>query len=314
MYDVHSHYIPSQMLDWFQSNAQAVNATWESRVPGKEPFLAVNGKWAFELKKEFVDKNLYFLAQDEVGITYSLVSPIPQLFLYDFDSDLTQEAARVYNAALAELVRQHQHRMSALATLPLNAPEAAVKELERSLANGLKGAIIGPGLDGKLLSDEVFEPIWEEANHKRAILFIHPLLNEDKRIQRNRMPNLIGVPWETTLCALDLILSGHFDKYPDVKVLLAHGGGFLPYQIGRYTKGYEVWPQVRASLQASPEEYLRRMYYDNVLWNDTALAFLESVVGKDRVLSGTDFPFDLTTWPPADCNHAVCRTFLGLQH
>lgn len=312
MYDIHTHFIPPEMLAWLEANSGAVAAAWERRGANQEPFLTVNRKWSFELKREFYEESLYFAAQDEAGVEHSLVSPIPQLFLYDFPGELTSQASRVYNHALASWVKARPQRLSALATVPLNDVASAVQELTRSVGEGLKGTIVGPGFAGKLLSDPSFDPFWDAANELGAIVFIHPLLNEDPRIQKNRMPNLIGVPWETTICALDLILTGHFDRFPGVKVLLAHGGGFLPYQAGRYHQGYLSWPAVRNTLPSSPQEYLKRFYYDNVLWHPSALAFLKSVVGEDRVLPGSDFPFDLKTWPPAEAVVHGVHDFLGI--
>ncbi|MCL6593478.1 MAG: amidohydrolase [Alicyclobacillus sp.] len=311
MYDVHSHFIPPAVLDWLRANPARVSAVWEERMPGKAPFLTVNGKWSFELKAEFHDAELYLQAQRTAGVERTLVSPVPQLFLYEADPAVTTEVAQVYNQALTDWTQKHPDQLRALATLPLNAPEKAAAMLERALNDGLMGAIIGPGVAGKLLSDAAFTPVWEVAHTRNAVLFLHPLLNEDPRIQRHRMPNLIGVPWETTLTALDLILSGQLDRFPGARVLLAHGGGFLPYQLGRYQKGYESWPPVRTSLQASPVEYLRRFYYDNVLWHPAALQFLQAVAGADRVLPGSDFPFDLSVWPPAAAEVAACKQFFG---
>lgn len=313
MHDVHTHFVPPAMLDWLRANAELVSATWEERVPGKEPFLTVNRKWSFELKMEFYEADLYLRAQADSGVTHALVSPIPQLFLYDFPVEVATEAADVTNRAMAAWTQAHPGRLSALATVPLQDGESAARTLTEALGLGLKGAIIGPGHGGALLSDAQYEPFWRVADDAQAIVFIHPLLNEDPRLQRNRMPNLIGVPWETTIGALDLILSGHLDRYPNVRILLAHGGGFLPYQIGRYNQGYASWPAVRNTLQASPEDYLKRFYYDNVLWHPSARQFLTSLVGDDRVLPGSDFPFDLRTWPPAASDEAASAQFLGLR-
>ncbi|WP_273366943.1 amidohydrolase family protein, partial [Alicyclobacillus herbarius] len=207
LYDVHTHFIPSPVMEWLQAEAR-VDTVLAEREADKAPFLTVNGRWGFELKPEFVEADRYLTAQAEAGVIHSLVSPVPQLFLYEAEPELTLEAARVYNDSLAAWVGKHPDRLSALATLPLNRPEWAARELERALAKGLKGAIVGPGCAGQLFSDEPFTPLLEAADRAAAILFIHPLLNTDARIQRRRMPNLIGVPWETTLCAADLVLSG----------------------------------------------------------------------------------------------------------
>ncbi|GMA55631.1 hypothetical protein GCM10025858_01340 [Alicyclobacillus sacchari] len=251
MYDVHSHWIPPEVLDWLKTNG-AIEAVWEQKAPDKEPFLTVGGKWSFELKRAFYDLDVYLADQAASGIEHTLVSPVPQLFLYEAEPDMTNELAAIYNEALVRLVDAHRDRLSALATLSLNDPDAACDQLERAMAQGLKGAIIGPGVGDVALSDERFATLWATADRLGAIVFIHPLLNTDKRIQKLMMPNLIGVPWETTICALDLILSGNLDRYPHARILLAHGGGFLPYQLGRLNKGYEVWPQVKARLDDEP--------------------------------------------------------------
>lgn len=297
-YDVHTHFIPSDVMEWLKMHRHQVNAKWEERNPNQHPFLSVNDKWAFELKPTFVEADLFLEKQAEAGVDCSLVSPIPQLFLYEFEPELTAELAKVYNQSLARWTRLHPERLLALATLPLNDPNRAAAELNRAMNDGLKGAIIAPGVSGYMLTDEPLTPFWEEADRLGAIIFIHPLLCEDPRLKRRRMPNLIGVPWETTLAATDLVLSGHLDKYPHVKIVLAHGGGFLPYQIGRLDKGYQEWPLVSSALQAPPSAYLKKLWFDSVVWEPKVLTFLEELVGPERIVPGSDYPFDLSVWPP----------------
>ncbi|MBX5466178.1 MAG: amidohydrolase [Firmicutes bacterium] len=311
MYDVHTHFVPAPVMEWVRAEAATIRAVFERRDPTKAEFLVVNGKWGFELKPTFIDAEGYLQAQAAAGVTYALVSPIPQLFAYEFEPAVTEALASVYNQALVEWVAQHPDRLGALATVPLNAPERAATLLEAALDRGLLGAIVAPGIGSRTLTDASFLPLWEVADQRRAILFIHPLLNEDPRVQRRMMPNLIGVPWETTLAATDLILAGYLDRFPRVRILLAHGGGFLPYQVGRLTQGYEKWSPVRAVLQAPPEAYLQRLWYDGILWDQRSLALLAAVVGEDRVLPGSDFPFDLSVWPPRVGSDAGARQFLG---
>jgi len=135
-------------------------------------------------------------------------------------------------------------------------------------------------------------------------------LCEDPRLKRRMMPNLVGVPWETTVCATDILLSGMIDQYPNVKILFAHGGGFLPYQIGRLDKGYEQWKLVSSNLQAPPSEYLKRFWYDTVLWNEDSLDNLVKAVGEDRVVGGSDYPFDLCVWPPREISEKGAQSLL----
>jgi aminocarboxymuconate-semialdehyde decarboxylase len=310
MHDFHTHFIPTDVINWLKENKKAVNAEWVNKGENKEEFLFINQKWGFELKKPFIDFWVYMDQQEKVGVTHSIISPIPQLFLYDFPLEVTTEMSRVYNKSLAYLVKETPEKLSALGTVPLTNPNKAVQILNEAMNLGLKGAIIGPGLGQRMLSDSLFQPFFEEANRLKAILFIHPLLSEDPRLKRRMMPNLIGVPWETTVCATDLLLSGIVDKYPNVKILFAHGGGLLPYQIGRLDKGYEQWELVSSNLQAPPSEYLKCFWYDTVLWNQDSIDFLVKTVGEDRVVAGSDYPFDLCVWPPKEISDKGARALL----
>ncbi|MGG0719476.1 amidohydrolase family protein [Robertmurraya massiliosenegalensis] len=298
MYDFHTHFIPAEVLSWLKDHQQKVDARWVKKEENKDEFLVVNEKWGFELKKAFINSELFLQEQKEIGVTHSVISPIPQLFMYDFSDDISTEVSRVYNQALANLVNSHTNELSALGTVPLTNSVKAANVLGEAMQLGLKGVIIGPGTDDHMLSDHFFTPFFEEANRLEAIVFIHPLLCEDPRLKRRMMPNLIGVPWETTVCATDLLLSGLIDKYPKVKILFAHGGGFLPYQIGRLDKGFEQWDLVSRNLQARPSEYLSRFWYDTVLWNEDSIDFLVKTVGEASVVPGSDYPFDLSVWPP----------------
>lgn len=298
MYDFHTHFIPLDVLQWLKDHQKVVNAKWLKKDKNKDDFLIVNEKWGFELKKAFIDGDLYLSEQAKAGVTHSLLSPIPQLFMYDFPDEISTDISTVYNHSLAQWANSTPQNLSALGTVPLSNPDKAAQVLYDAIKLGLKGVIIGPGLTDHMLSDEFFTPFFDEANRLKAIVFIHPLLCDDPRLKRRMMPNLIGVPWETTVCATDLLLSGFIDRYPNVKILFAHGGGFLPYQIGRLDKGYEQWQLVSSTLKAPPSEYLKRFWFDTVLWNPESLEFLIKTVGEDRVVPGSDYPFDLSVWPP----------------
>lgn len=311
MHDAHTHFIPSGVMDWLKENQQSIQASWIKKDPAKGDFLNINGNWEFELKEAFINADLYLEEQERAGIAHSLVSPIPQLFLYDQPAAITAELSQVYNRSLSEWVKLQGERISALATVPMNVPELAAIHLEQALDSGLKGAIIASSWSGSLLSDSRFAPFWEAANNRKAIIFIHPLLCGDPRLNARMMPNLIGVPWETTVAATDILLSGMLETYSDVKILLAHGGGFLPYQIGRLNKGYEKWKAVSGRLKQPPEYYAKRFWYDSVIWNPEGLQYLIDLVGEDRVVSGTDYPFDLCEWPPAFNGSAGFKTLMG---
>ena len=310
MHDFHTHFIPTNVIQWLKDNEQAINAEWVNKDENKEDFLIINKKCGFELKKSLIDFEAYMENQSKVGVKHSMISPIPQLFLYDLSLEICTEMSNVYNQSLSQLVKESQGKLSALATVPLTNPIKAAQVLKEAMNSGLKGAIIGPGLGKQMLSDAYFKPFFEEANRLKAILFIHPLLSEDPRLKRRMMPNLIGIPWETTVCATDLLLSGIVDKYPNIKILFAHGGGFLPYQIGRLDKGYEQWDLVSSNLQAPPSEYLKRFWYDTALCSQDSVDFLVKTVGEDRVVAGSDYPFELSVWPPQELSEKGAYSLL----
>jgi predicted TIM-barrel fold metal-dependent hydrolase len=181
---MHTHFIPPDVLLWLKDNQNLVHAKWEKKARNQAEFLTVNNKWGFELKDSFINPTLYLQEQKKAGVSHSLVSPIPQLFMYDFSEDTTSEISSIYNHALAHWTQEHKERLSALATIPLNHPVQAAKELQHAMKIGLKGAIIGPGLTNVMLTDEFFIPFWEEANYQKAIIFIHPLLAEDPRLKK----------------------------------------------------------------------------------------------------------------------------------
>ena len=308
--DCHAHVIPPMLLAWLREHAAVVGARWEQRADGTE-ILSIGGRWPFPLKPVFSDLRAFLDEQTAAGVVCSLISPVPQLFLYDAEAGVAAEFAHLYNHAVVAWCRQAPGRLLGLATVPLQDPAQAATELAWAMGQGLSGAILGPGCAGRLLSDAMFTPFWEEADRLGAIVFLHPLLSTDPRLGRPQVPNIIGVPWETTVAAVDLIFGGILDRYPKVRILLAHGGGYLPYQLGRFEQGYAVWPQLRSQLQDRPHAYLRRFWYDTVLWRSEAIAFLRSVVGADRIVPGSDYPFDLSVWPPsAEVTEGV-QTLLG---
>jgi aminocarboxymuconate-semialdehyde decarboxylase len=192
-------------------------------------------------------------------------------------------------ASLAEAGGRH----AGLATVPLQAPALAAEELRFAVTSlGLRGAMIDPNALGRPLGDRAFDPFWKAAADLGAPVMLHPFLLEAvERFGRHYLHNLVGYPFETTLAAGSLILGGTLDRFPPLDVVLVHGGGFLPYHVGRFDRGHAGRPEVRADGAALPSGYLRRFHYDTLVQFPPALAFLVQTVGADRVLLGSDHPF-----------------------
>jgi aminocarboxymuconate-semialdehyde decarboxylase len=161
---------------------------------------------------------------------------------------------------------------------------------------GMRGAMIGSNVMGKNLDDPSFEPLWAAAEELAAFMLIHPTnVAGADRLRSYYLDNLIGNPIDTTIAAACLVFGGVMQRYPNLNVLLVHGGGFVPYQSGRWVHGWQVRPEPKALIKAQPTPWIDRFYYDTILHAKPQLEFLVASVGTSRVLMGSDYPYDMGT-------------------
>src|SRR5215217_2276120 len=230
-------------------------------------------------------------------VDMQVLSNTPQTFLYNQDAGLTTAACVVQNDQIAKHVRDYPRSFYGIATLPMQAPKAAADELERAISKlGLKGMQIGSNINGKNLDEPEFEPVWQVANQHNAFCMIHPnnVAGLD-RMKKYYLNNLIGNPLDTTIAAACLVFGGVMERHPKLNVLLVHGGGFVPYQAGRWVHGWKVRPEPQVHLKQSPEPRIDRFYYDTILHAKAQLEFLVDSVGPARVMLGSDYPYDMGT-------------------
>jgi aminocarboxymuconate-semialdehyde decarboxylase len=160
----------------------------------------------------------------------------------------------------------------------------------------MHGAMIGSNIAGKNLDDPSFEPVWATAAELGAFMIIHPAnVAGADRLRSYYLANLIGNPLDTTIAAACLVFGGVMERHPKLNVLLVHGGGFVPYQAGRWAHGWHVRPEPKVNIKQSPEPWLDRFYYDTILHAKPQLEFLVASVGPSRVLLGSDYPYDMGT-------------------
>ena len=232
---------------------------------------------------------------DDQGIGLSVLSSTPFAFFYEVEDDLAVELARFQNDQLAEMVGKYPDRFAAMATLPLQIPGEALKELERAAKKlGLRGVEIGSHVSQRELGDEAFWPIYKALEDLDMPIFIHPhhVAGLD-RLLNFYLNNLIGNPLDTTIAAANLIFSGVLEKYPRLKIILAHAGGQFPYIIGRMEHGYQVRPECQEKVHKSPMAVFKNFYFDIITHNPDALRYLISLAGSDHVLLGSDYPYDM---------------------
>ncbi|HYY73930.1 MAG TPA: amidohydrolase family protein, partial [Solirubrobacterales bacterium] len=220
---------------------------------------------------------------------------------YHLDESAGAWLARQQNEALADLVRAHAERFVGAAMVPLQAPELAARELRHAIgALGLKAVQIGTNVDGKGLDEPELDVFWAAAQELGVPIIVHPAeLGGPQRLRRYFLHILVGNPCETTLAAGGLLLGGALERFPDLRVLLVHGGGFLPYQLGRLVRGFTAAPPAfGAKATRAPNAFLRQLYFDTVLHDPRALGYLIATVGAGQVVVGTDYPFPLRDGDP----------------
>jgi len=189
-----------------------------------------------------------------------------------------------------------------LAQVPMQEPKAAAKELERAVArHGFRGAMIATNVAGANLDEPRFDPFWAQAQQLNVPVVLHPfnVLGPD-RLDRYYLNNAIGNPTDSTVAAASLIFGGVLDRFPTLQIVLMHGGGFLPYQYGRFDRAREVRPEPKANGAGMPTDYLRRFLFDSIVFSPRVLRYLVDAVGADRVLLGTDYPFDMGDYTPLE--------------
>ncbi len=309
--DIHFHVAPPRFVDAvrrgdFSGVVDIDSATGADRlVFHAPPGVAVEPDST--LRPQVYDPPLILAAMDRRKLDVAAISPPPELLLYWAPTQLGARIARSMNDGMAELARAHPDRFLPLATLPLQDATLAADELHRAVTQlGLRGACLCTHVNGVDLDDPRFAPVFEMAERLGAPLFLHPQNAGDvSRLKDYHLWNVIGFPMETATAAARLILAGVFERFPTLNVVLAHGGGFLPYQLGRLDHGYDVRAALRERLPKPPSAYLGNIYCDSLVHNDAALRYLLERIGADHVVLGSDYPFDMGTDTAADSVRAL---------
>ena len=200
-------------------------------------------------------------------------------------------------------------RFRGMATVPMQDVEAVITEMERVVSNqGFRAVEIGASIEGRQLADEMFRPFLERASELGLLVFVHPYYVGAKQgLEDYYLTNLLGNPYDSTVMVANLMFSGLLDRLPGLKLCVAHGGGFVPYQIGRLERGHRVRPETRARTRTVPSELLGKLFFDTITFSPRALRYLMDVVGAEHVALGTDAPFDMGDEDPLATVEAVPR-------
>jgi aminocarboxymuconate-semialdehyde decarboxylase len=294
--DIHTHVLADATVALMQKEIPSLglkmapydndNAVCEVAGVAYRPFP----RGGHDIERRFKD-------MDAAEVDMHLLSAAPQTWLYGQEAAVGIAGATIQNDEIARLVKEHPERFSGIATLPMQTPDKAADELRRAVRKlGLHGAMIGSNINGKNLDDPSFEPLWVAAEELDAFMMIHPgnVAGAD-RLRSYYLGNLIGNPLDTTIAGACLIFGGVLERHPKLDFIMSHGGGFIPYQGGRWVHGWEVRPEPKVHLKHSPAPYLDRFSYDTILHAKAPLEFLISSVGANRVFLGSDYPYDMGT-------------------
>ena len=290
--DVHTHVLTQETAALLSKEGVAVtitpfdamNATLDVAGVAYRPF-PLGG---FDLAQRLRD-------MDAADVDVHVLSATPQTYLYNLEPARGVATAAIQNDQMAEHVAAYPDRFMAIGTLPMQAPEKAAEELKRAMTkHGLKGAMFASNILGKNLDDPSFEPLWATAEELGAFMFIHPNnIAGAERMKSYYLNNLIGNPLDTTIAAACLVFGGVLDRHPKLNFILAHGGGFTPYQAARWEHGWAVRPEPKKNVPAQPKDIAKRFYYDTILHSVPVLEFMIGHIGADRVMLGSDYPYDM---------------------
>lgn len=322
--DVHNHVIPLEMLQAIERDPARYKMSFQEK-DGKRRIVREGGH-TFPVFREFSDPAAKVASMDRRGLDVAFISPAPMVFFYWLDADTALEASRIINDGIANMAAAYPERLRGMGTLPMQHPDAAVTELERVVKDhGFRSIELGTSVEQEQLAEPRFRSVLKRAQELKVFVFAHPYaFSGEAGLEKYYLRNLIGNPLQSTIMVANLMFSGALDELKQLKICLAHGGGFVPYQIGRFVHGHKVRKETRELTKTSPNKYLRRFYYDTITHDPRALRYLIDLVGADRVTIGTDAPFDMGDESPEQSLRAVkgltaaereqvcCRTPLSL--
>lgn len=237
---------------------------------------------------------------DAMGVDIQVLSPSPTQYHYWAEPDLAEEITELQNSTISTICASHPDRFLGLGTVTLQVPTRAAQQLQQLvLSRRFKGVQISTMVQGKDVADPFFRPFWEMAAKLGAIVFIHPWgTTLGTRLSQQYLMNTVGQPLETTICLSKLIFAGELARHSGTRIIAAHGGGYLPHYIGRSDHAHAVRPEA-ASSTSCPSEQLRQFWFDSVVHDPVELRHLIDRVGADRVVIGTDYPFDMGHYDPS---------------
>jgi|FLYL01.1.fsa_nt_gi aminocarboxymuconate-semialdehyde decarboxylase len=311
--DVHSHTVVDSVAELVRPHFRPEDdpRTFYSSDTSKK----LNQAFYREAAAKFVDPDHRVADMDAMGVDVQLVAISPLQYFYWADETLSPRAAAEQNDAIAGLVASRPRRFVGVGTLPMAHPAAAAEEARRVARDlGFPAVEIGADVNGVDLDDPRFEPLWEALEENRLVVILHPAgFTEARRLTDYYLVNVIGMPLSSTVAVTRMILGGVFERHPGLEMLVVHGGGYLPFYAARTDHAFRHRPELRQHIDRLPSEYLRRLHFDITVFDPRMVERLVADYGADRVLVGTDYPFDMGLPDPLQLV-ASCRLTDSEKH
>lgn len=298
--DVHCHIfcppaeeLAASLLGHAEQKAEEFSAMGEASKTVNASLIGTLGPKLVSIERRLAD-------MDAMGVDIQLISPSPTQYHYWADRDAAPAIADMQNDRISEICAALPDRFLGLGALAMQDPQLAADQLTNLIRRrGFKGAQISSLVNGRDIADPFFLPFWKRADELGAVIFIHPWgTTLGTRLAEHYLMNTIGQPFETTVCLSKLIFSGMLERHPRLRIIAAHGGGYLPAYSGRSDHAHAVRPEVDAC-GCHPSAQLRQLWFDSLVFDPAQLATLIDRVGADRILLGTDYPFDMGHYDPA---------------
>jgi len=280
----------------------------QTTVPPGDPLVQFGSQRTADLQhkqRHDIDEQLTSIKRrladmDRMGIDVQAISTSPSQYYYRLEPDLCRQTSRLINERLAEMVTLHPGRFVALGTVPMQDPELAIKELEYCMRQlGFRGLELGTNVRKMELSDPRFERFWARAEELRAVIFLHPSgFTDTSRLKEHFLTNVIGNPLDTTFALSHLVFGGVLERYPGLKFVAAHGGGYLGHYPARMDHAYKVRPECKDFIKRPPSYYMKKIYFDTVVHGEAQLEHLVNLWGAGRIVIGTDYPYDMGYYKP----------------
>ena len=296
--DVHAHLLLPEVEEAVAGHPGLAEARELDARRNGPAALAVNGPMVGTRVPRLTEAATRLAAMDAQGVDIQLISPSPSHYHYWAESRLASRICRLANEGTAAHCAKAPDRLHGLGLVPLQHPDLTVRLLDHALDQGLKGVEISSHAPGHELSDPAYEPFWSRAEETGALVFLHPFgCTLDERLDRWYLSNTVGQPTENAVALSHLIFSGVLDRHPRLRLIAAHGGGYLPTHLGRSDHAWRVRPDARDCAR-EPSSYLKQLYFDSLVHDADVLRELLRAAGPQRVLLGSDFPFDMGTEHP----------------